>query len=106
MTDPRPWYYRLDGHTPVVAGRDDLARQYKDPEARRVAQTKVGDASVSTVFLAIDHGWGNEPPILFETMIFGGDYDEWQWRYGTWEQAEAGHNRVVDALERGEAPAQ
>src|SRR5947207_774053 len=47
---------------------------------------------VSTVFLGIDHGWGRrELPVLFETMVFGGKLDEWQWRYCTLEEAQVGH---------------
>ena len=33
--------------------------------------------------------------ILFETMIFGGQYDDYQWRYSTYEEAEAGHNSLL-----------
>lgn len=46
---------------------------------------------VSTVFLSLDHNWGDGPPILFETMIFGGEHDGYQERYRTWEEAEEGH---------------
>ena len=27
---------------------------------------------VSTVFLGLDHGWCKGPPVLWETMVFGG----------------------------------
>jgi hypothetical protein len=46
---------------------------------------------VSTVFLGIDHNFGNGPPLLFETMVFGGEYDGYCKRYSTWEEAEGGH---------------
>ena len=46
---------------------------------------------VSTVFLGLDHQWGNGPPLLFETMIFGGPHDQNQRRYSTWGEAEDGH---------------
>lgn len=40
--------------------------------ARIVAQTQVGERWISTVFLGIDHGWGQRhAPVLWETMIFG-----------------------------------
>jgi hypothetical protein len=71
-------------------------------KARRVGKTTVGDAEVSTVFLGINHEFMGGPPLWFETMVFGGDYDADQWRYTTWAEAEAGHARVVAALERGE----
>jgi len=52
---------------------------------------------VSTIFLGLDHRpWGaHGPPILFETMVFGGPLDQEQERYGTWEEAAAGHTAMV-----------
>lgn len=70
---------------------------------KRVARTEVGEVSVSTVFLTIDHSWGGGPPVLFETMVFGlGDAGEPQWRYHTWAEAEAGHAKVVAAVQAGD----
>ena len=46
---------------------------------------------VSTVFLGLDHAFDGGTPLLFETMIFGGEHDEYQERYATWDEAEAGH---------------
>lgn len=51
--------------------------------------------SVSTVFLGLDHSWGDGPPVVFETMIFGGPLDDDQWRYCTLADAKAGHRRAV-----------
>lgn len=66
---------------------------------RRVALTTVGDITVSTVFLAIDHSYGYSPvPILYETMIFGGGADAYQERYVTREEAEKGHARAVEVV--------
>lgn len=62
---------------------------------RRVAHTVVGDIRISTVFLGLDHQYGNGPPLLFETMIFGGPHDLECWRYPTWEIAETGHAEAV-----------
>jgi hypothetical protein len=52
---------------------------------------------VSTVFLGVDHNWldGGDPQI-FETMVFGGPHDGDQWRYATWDEAEAGHARTLE----------
>lgn len=52
-----------------------------------------GLTHVSTVFLGLDHRfYGQGPPILFETMIFGGwTFSDYQQRYSTWGQAESGH---------------
>lgn len=51
---------------------------------------------VSTVFLGLDHNWNDGKPILFETMIFGGKHDQEQRRYCTYEEAEQGHEDIVD----------
>lgn len=91
--------YILDGHTPVPC--DDFAvlgRMYRDQD-RHVALTELdGGITVSTVFLGIDHQWGNGPPLLFETMVFGTD-DDMTERYSTWDEAQAGHDAVVAELQ-------
>jgi hypothetical protein len=35
---------------------------------------------------------------VFETMIFGGPFDQYQDRYCTWAEAVAGHKRAVDLV--------
>lgn len=97
-------YYILDGKTPVPTS--DLhawGRMFDDLEARRVARDEIGSVSVSTVFIGLNHRFGDGPPLLFETMIFGGEHDQYQDRCSTWAEAEAMHAKAV-ALVRGEAP--
>lgn len=67
---------------------------------RRVAYTEVGHARISTVFLGLNHRYsGDGPPILWETMVFGGDLDQEQDRCaGSREQAEAMHARMVERV--------
>jgi hypothetical protein len=79
--------------------------EFEKLDNRVVAKTVVGGTLVSTVFMGIDHNFREEgPPVLFETMVFGDDetcdIDLGQWRYCTWEEAEAGHRAVVSSLER------
>ena len=62
---------------------------------RHVAKTEVGDAEVSTVFLGLDHQYGDGPPLIFETLVFGGPLDQEMERYSTWEEAERGHADMV-----------
>jgi hypothetical protein len=91
--------YILDGHTPVPT--DDLwtwARAFENHAARVVANTKVGDVTVSTVFLGLNHQFGRGVPLLFETMIFGGPQDNYCMRWPTWAEAEAGHAATVRLL--------
>lgn len=63
-----------------------------------IARDTVGDAVVSTVFLGLDHQFGDGPPLVFETMIFGGEHDQEQWRYSTIEEAREGHDRAVQIV--------
>jgi hypothetical protein len=71
-------------------------------EVRRVAETVVGNARVSTVFLGLDHNFSRSgPPLLFETMVFGGDHDEYCDRYATRAEAEAGHAAAVEMVKAG-----
>ena len=41
------------------------------------------------------HRYGEGPPVLFETMIFGGPTDEDQWRYISMEEAIVGHELAL-----------
>lgn len=55
---------------------------------------------VSTVFLGLDHGFNGGAPVLWETMVFGGEHDEYQERYNTKEQALEGHERIIDMVKK------
>ena len=59
-------------------------------------------AEVSTVWLGLDHRFREGPPLIFETMVFGGKFDQEQERYSTEEEALAGHARWVAAV-RGDS---
>jgi len=97
-------YYVLDNHTPIPATSVlEWGAFLEKDENRIVALTGVcDDAHVSTVFVGLDHNFlGVGPPLLFESMIFGGAHDGEQRRYATWAEAEAGHAEFV-ALARME----
>jgi hypothetical protein len=64
-----------------------------------VSKTHVGDATVSTIFLALDKNFGRGgTPILWETMILGGEHDECCWRYTSRGAAQLHHALLADAL--------
>ena len=86
--------YILNGHDAVLTDSETWAKWFGQAN-RTVASDFIGDVRVSTVFLGLDHSWGNGPPLIFETMIFGGPHDQYQERYTTWEQAEAGHAKAL-----------
>lgn len=54
---------------------------------RIIRQTVIGEVRISTIFLGIDHAFGCGMPLLFETMIFGGEHGSYQARCCT--EAEA-----------------
>lgn len=95
-------YWTLDAdRNPVPCDMREHAAMFESAD-RIVDSTWIGTAiQVSTVFLGVDHNYGFEAesrPILFETMIFGGEHDEAQARYCTWDEAEAGHKQAVALL--------
>lgn len=90
---------------------------------RHIAKTDVGPFWISTVFLGLDHNFGEDrAPKIFETMVFDnerrdlktaveavvrmqvshdtdlGDEGFWgiMWRYSTREEAEQGHAAAVE----------
>lgn len=63
---------------------------------RHVADDRINGVRVSTVFLGLDHSFSNGPPILYETMIFGGRQDQEQWRYQDSASARRHHRRLVE----------
>jgi hypothetical protein len=117
--------YILIGQTPVPC--EDLLKwgRWMQSADRFVLRTVVGEWCVSTVFLGLDHQFGDGPPILFETMIFlitaARQPDEslddlfrrvrpleeaadqeligYQQRYTDWPGAEAGHEVAVHLVE-------
>ena len=93
----RSAYYYLDGHEAKPCNM----RTWAEHGLPRVALTKIGAVDISTVFLGLDHSNGEGPPLLFETMIFGGPLDEEQRRYTTWDEAEAGHAEMVERVRCG-----
>jgi hypothetical protein len=92
-------HYILVNKQPVACSLQEWAQwfSYNNGLGRIVAQEKVDGTNilVSTVFLGLDHRHSGDVPILFETMIFGGLFDQYQNRYATWDEAVVGHNEAV-----------
>lgn len=55
-------------------------------------------ARVSTVFLGLNHNYGEGEPVLFETMVFGGRYNEQMERYEYLDKAKIGHEQWVSKV--------
>ena len=69
-------------------------------QPRHVGETDLGELGrVSTVWLGINFALAEDtPPVIFETMVFGGPMNEEIERYCTKEQAAAGHEFMVMRL--------
>lgn len=88
------WYRLNDDHTVSPCG--EIPDKDWRSERRIIGRTPMPNGvHVSTVFLGLDHAMFGGPPVLFETMIFGGEHDEYQERYQTYESAQEGHWRAV-----------
>ena len=91
-------HYILRGKEVVKVDLMEWATTLETMDRQVARDTLPGDVQVSTVFLGLDHSFGNGPPLLFETMVFGGDHDQEQERYTTWEEAEDGHKRIMQRV--------
>ena len=93
--------YILDGHETIPC--DNLMKWAKwfEKADRHIAKTKISNViTISTIFLGLDHSFGEGEPILFETVVFGGKFDGEMERYSTWEQAKEGHKKIVKKVKK------
>lgn len=102
-------FYKIndDKTTELLPEYTKLTELDFDISKKKVGDDNINGQRVSTVFLYMDHNWSVEEdavPILFETMIFGGEYDQEMWRYSTYAEAKAGHDRIVNCLKEGTNP--
>lgn len=104
-------YYDKQGN-PISVEEFSRLKFGGDMEYGRIGLTQVGPYTISTVWLGIDHAFGEGPPVLFETMVFA--TDAWEadrsvsveegrpplhefdcQRYCTEEEAQIGHEEMV-----------
>ena len=90
-------YYILKGKKAVACNCTEWAQCFRNAN-RKVAKDTIGDSVISTVFLGLDHSFGYGPPLLFETLVFGGKLDQEMDRYTTLEEAEKGHLAMVEKV--------
>lgn len=96
-------YYARDGR-PISMGQ--YADLFSDFNYKVVARTTIHHASVSTVWLGMDHGWLEDGrPLIFETMIFPrrrrdkhAPWADWQDRWSTEREARLAHERIVNVI--------
>ncbi len=91
-------YYARDGSPMTMMEWANSFETRRD--LKRVAETTLPNGRwVSTVWLGLNHSFGNGPPLIFETMVFPSreklseeDCD----RYSTEAEALAGHAAMVE----------
>jgi len=102
--DGRPIYYDRQGQPMTM---HQWAEKFHDEHYTHLARDVIGPdepldpaplITVSTYWLGVNPNWRNEEPLIYETLIIGGQYDATAMRYATETQAREGHQRVVDEL--------
>lgn len=94
-------YWLLKDHEPVPGEDVRQWAQWYETAHRVVCQEDVAAGGcVSTVFLGLNRRYGPGAPLLFESRVFGGQMDQEQDLYATWDDALAGHGALVARVQR------
>lgn len=98
-------HYLLDENKkPYPVSIEESFKLYDDPDMKIVKSEYLyldnENVRVSTVFLGYNaaYEFGADKPLFFETMVFGGDYDDYMVRYETYQEAVNGHNEIVNKI--------
>jgi len=100
--------YVLDDDNNVcpVTSREEYL-EFFESDKRTLQWDKFNEVTLSTVFLMLDYGFINNQiledgekykPLIFETMIFGGEHDGFLVRYNDYQQALSYHKLIKEAL--------
>lgn len=93
---PPQMYFDLEDRPCTVGRWAELFEERLDKgNAWKVGDTRKAYVDISTVWLGMNHGFGGGPPMIYETMIFGGSLDGWVDRYSTRGSARIGHADAV-----------
>jgi len=108
MTDFVLGHYTLDAHGNPVPCNDILEwgrwMERSSRDRTRIIASDLDESDpaktihVSTVFLGLDHSFGSGPPVLWETLVFGGLLDGEQRRYTSRAAALAGHQEICERV--------
>lgn len=75
------------------------SRLFSDKSYCKVAVDDIGEGiMVSTVWLGLNHNFGDGVPLIFETMVFGGKLNTQMWRYSTEDEARTGHQTACELV--------
>jgi len=86
-------FYDYDGNPTT---RSHWIALFDDTQARRLGFAVIGEVTISTVWLGLDHSFGHgEEPVLWETLVRKGEDEEEMYRYSSRDEALARHDRLV-----------
>ena len=96
------WYILDNNNKPIRSTSKTEAVDWMEnnPQRKVVKQEHIGDVYISTVFLGLDHSWNSDIPVLWETMIFGEEYDQYQDRYTSYKDALEGHKKALELVNK------
>lgn len=102
-------HYILDKQgNPILATLGEWGVWFENFDRRRIAKTEIEkdgeNITVSTVFLGIDHSFGGTVPLVFESLIQGGELDDLMVRYHFYGEALQNHYHQVQCIELGLEP--
>lgn len=101
MSKRYQFYYDMEGNPIDIK---QWGKLFGDTKKRRVGQDEFSGYTVSTVWMGINHNFVGNPPLIFETMVFGPDsldgteVEEFTERYSTIAEAKTGHRKTVAAV--------
>ena len=94
-------YYDKDGQPMTL---EEWGKKLEDKDYKIIRQDTLPNGKwVSTVWLGLDHQFGEGAPLIFETMVSqekGGRQEEDTERYSTLEEAREGHKKMVDKWDK------
>lgn len=95
--------WEIDHDTWVAMVESPWAEENKRVRSTYLVDRRTGiSAWVSTVWLGLDHNFlRTGPPMIFETMIFGKEWDGPQWRHASIQSAVTGHYEAVAEARSG-----
>ena len=108
--DGRPIYDDRQGKPMTM---QQWAQRFEDEDYRLIARDVIGPdepldpaplITVSTFWFGLNHDWRSDEPLIYETIIIGGEHDATGMRYATEKQAREGHRGSVDDLRAGRGP--
>lgn len=97
------WYMYDEDNIPFKANIVTAAKWLTD-DKKIIRRDTINGHLISTVFLGLDHSWGEGPPLLWETMIFAegfkgnNEFEDYQERYSSYDEALIGHYEAMEKV--------